>query len=193
MCVLYSISKPRASSIRKDYHMRCTCPLHQGYGKQKQTCKNCIYDVAKRCFVGGLSLHQTCKQAQAIGRSYFCPFCIEKSVEAGSFAAPTPLQIFRSCHEHREHYLRKRCPCGLLWTNCLRCMDEEVDPRAGTSFCTACRKRRGPPTRSGRFCSCCQAGAQAEAEWSGSPETVAWSEDEELSRDEYLVRLGDSA
>ena len=142
--------------------------------------------------MGGLSLHQTYKQAQAVARSYWCPYCLAKSVEAGSFAAPTPLRIFRSCQEHHEHYLRKRCPCGRLWADCLRCMDAEVDPRAGSSFCGTCRKRHGP-ARSGRFCSCCQAGAQAEAEWCGSPETVACSEDEELSRDEYLVRLGDDA
>jgi hypothetical protein len=71
-------------------------------------------------------------------------------------------------------------------------MDEEVDPRAGSSFCGTCRKRRGP-AHSGRFCSCCHAAELQETELCGSPqsESLAWSEDENLLSDDYLESLGD--
>ena len=91
---MFRISKHRPSPTRRDYHRHCTVLLHRAYGKQQQTCKGCIYDVAKRCYIGCLSVHQTYKQVGAVARCYWCPFCLARSVEAGSFAAPTPLQNF---------------------------------------------------------------------------------------------------
>ena len=123
-----NISKFR---IRKDYHKRCNVPSHAGYSKQRQTCKGCVYDSIERCHRGGFALPQTYKQVLAVSRSYWCPFCIKRSVEAGTFHAPTALKLFRSCRKHRELFMCKECPCGLPWAACLRCMDEEVDPRAG--------------------------------------------------------------
>ena len=138
--------------IRKIITSAATCPSHACYSKQWQTCKGCVYDSIERCHRGGFALPQTYKQVLAVSRCYWCPFCIKQSVEAGSFHAPTALKLFRSCLKHRELFMCKECPCGLPWAACLRCMDEEVDPRAGSSFCSVCRKRHGPAR--GRSCCC---------------------------------------
>ena len=99
--------------------------------------------------------HDNFQTVKAVAKSYWCPFCLERSVAAVSTSGPHALRLFRSCSTHRHRYEQKRCPCGKPWADCLACMDKRVDPRAGAGFCPCCRLRYGASTAaSTRLCAC---------------------------------------
>ena len=91
---------------------------------------------------------------KAIAKSYWCPFCLDRSIDGPSPSGPLALRPFRSCRAHRDRFQQKRCPCLKPWAHCLACMDNRVDPRAGAAFCPACRRRYGGSGASARFCAC---------------------------------------
>ena len=120
---------------------------------------------------------QTMQAARAIAKSYWCPFCLDRSVAAMSTSGPHALRRFRSCRAHGDLYQQKRCPCGAPWAHCLACMDARVDPRAGAAFCPACRRRHGAAAR---HCACRRAAAGPAWAQPSSPE------DDDLASDSYL-------
>jgi hypothetical protein len=102
-----------------------------------------------------MSREQTWQTVKPICKSYWCLFCLQRSVAAMSTSGPYALKIFRSCRAHHHRYQQKRCPCDKLWSACLACFDNGVDPRAGSAFCGACRRRYGAAsTTTSRFCAC---------------------------------------
>ena len=111
-------------SIRKDYHKRCNDHGHLGYGKQLQTCKQCVYDTAQRCFDGGLTKTETYSQVRAIAGCYWCPFCLYNSVKAKCFDASTPLRRLKYCEEHQQPFRNKQ---HLRWRPSEH-EDAEADP-----------------------------------------------------------------
>ena len=121
--------------------------------------------------------------ARAIAKSYWCPFCLARSVAAMSTSGPHALRRFRSCQAHRNLYQEKRCPCGAPWAHCLACMDDRVDPRAGAAFCPACRCRHGAAASSPRFCACRHLAAAPPSPHPSS------SDDDDLASDTYLDNI----
>jgi len=162
---------------RHDYHKRCNVFHHSGFGMQQQTCRHCIQHVVDLCYAAGMSHDDSFQQVLLVARCYWCPFCIKDSFETGRTPSSITLKLFRSCATHRPDFLRKSCPCGLAWTNCLKCMDDCVDPRAGMSFCRTCRKRRGPAGP--RRCDC------------GRPAALVISDeaDAHMAADDYISAL----
>ena len=128
---------------------------------------------------------QTMQAVGSIAKSYFCPFCLDRSVAAKSTIDPLALVRFNKCDAHRDLYQRKRCPCGKPWAHCLACKDDRADPRAGAAFCPACRLRYGGnAAASARFCACRRSPAAAQA----SPQPSS-SDDDALASDSHLHNM----
>jgi hypothetical protein len=151
--IVLNTAGPRYS--RPNYHPRCTQAHHRGFMKQqRQCCRQCIHDTIFQGVRSGMAHFQIMQAVRLIAKSYWCPFCLEGSVAAMSTSGAFALRLFRSCKIHRHHFLQKRCPCGKPWAACLACMDNRVDPRAGTSFCADCRLRFGAVGATASVCRC---------------------------------------
>ena len=130
---------------RQDYHKRC--PID---GKQQQTCRHCVNAAFNGCVALGKNDDETFLEVRDVSKSYFCLPCLRRSIDRHAFSQ-ADLVIARSCVAHRESFAIKRCPCGKMWADCLKCMRNGVDPRAGLALCFRCHARRG--TRAGS-CGC---------------------------------------
>ncbi len=113
---------------------------------------------------------------KAIAKSYWCPFCLERSVAAMCTSGPYALQRFRSCRVHHDRYQQKRCPCGKPWAHCSTCMDSLADPRASADFYVV-------SASSASFCACHLLAAAPASPQPSSPE------DDLLASDSYLCDI----
>lgn len=155
---------------------------HRSFNKQRQTCRECVEDKFAECYLSGMPHIQTIQAVKSVAKTYFCPACLEQSVQHMPASGRLALQLFRSCSTHRHLYQRKLCPCNKPWADCLACMDQG-NPRAGGAFCPACRLRYGGGSPSARRCACRRRAATP------SPPPALAPGDEFYASDSYLDDL----
>jgi hypothetical protein len=92
----------------------------------------CIKQIIAECHSSGKTHEETMHEIKK-ARSYYCPYCLEQSVEArnGQYA----FRRFNKCKPHHDLFQQKLCPCGKRWAYCLDCKDF----RAGGAYCPTCK------------------------------------------------------
>ena len=131
----------------KDYHKRCNDRGHLGYGKQLQTCKQCIYDTAQRCVAGACPPPKPtpkCGPSQDVTASTLRRPTLRRSVAAAAAQVlrETPRTL---AHEH-THTLCARARTH-IHTDWEPACQGSAAKMSAVFFCfpvCCCRQRAGP-------------------------------------------------